>query len=50
MIFPEKVFNPFEGRNKDEVWAEIKAKKQPVDKVHILAEMKQKLIIKRDLI
>jgi acyl-CoA-binding protein len=45
-----KSLNLFKGRNKEEVWAEIKAKSKPADKEKILAEMRQKLIIKRGLI
>jgi hypothetical protein len=37
--------NPFEGRNKDEVWAELNSRpKQHLDKDKILEEMKQELM------
>lgn len=49
VIFPKKVYNPFEGRNRDEVWAEIKANKKHVDKDKILAEMRQELMKRKGL-
>jgi hypothetical protein len=42
-----KSLNLFKGKDKSEVWSEIRAKSRPVDKEKILAEMKQKLIIKK---
>lgn len=38
-------FNPFRGRNRDEVWEELnKLPKKHVDKDKILAEMRSELI------
>ncbi len=38
-------FNPFKGRNKDEVWAELnKLPRKHVDKDKILEEMRQELL------
>lgn len=45
-----KSLNIFKGRDKEAVWAEIKAISKPADKDKILADMRQKLKIKRGLI
>lgn len=35
----EKIKNPFDGRDANEVWAELKAKAKPVDKEALIKAM-----------
>jgi hypothetical protein len=40
ILKPSKnITNPFDGRDANEVWAELKAKAKPVDKAKLLAAM-----------
>jgi hypothetical protein len=37
----KKIFNPFEGRDREQVWKEIREKAQPVSKDEAIRKMKE---------